>query len=172
MPPRTGQLDTSALTKLHSNNSTRTSPFSVGIATILCVPMSALSVRHSGGVFDPIKFLTASSRLTATSLTSCGSMNGSTSRPSSGFTTFANVVATFSLIIHVFLHFSSTSFFFRMVGGVRVVRFSSFCFSPPNLSHLSHIRSIHTNRAQLGSSSTVKLASRPILVPTNRVGAD
>jgi len=123
MPPRTGQLDTSALTKPHSNNSTRTSPFSVGIATILCVPMSALSVRHSGGVFDPIKFLTASSRLTATSLTSCGSTNGSTSRPSSGFTTSANVVATFSLIIHVFLHFSSTSF---SSPGLRVCVWSVF----------------------------------------------
>lgn len=87
-----------------SKTSTLTSPSEVGMAISLCVQISADRTIHSGGVADLTRFLTANSKFNATSLTISESLNGSTSRPTSGPMTFANVVSS---PLRIIFHFTS-----------------------------------------------------------------
>ena len=93
-----------------SNTSTLTSPSEVGMATSRCVHISAVRTMHSGGVADPTRFRTASSKFRATSLMISESVNGSTSRPVSGPITFANVVSNPLRIIIFHILFCSAAF--------------------------------------------------------------
>jgi len=65
----------------------------------LCVPMSAVTTRLSGGAFALIRFLTDSSMLIATSLTVSESVKGSTSRPLSGCVKSSNIGSIFCVRI-------------------------------------------------------------------------
>ena len=62
-----------------SRTNTLTSPLPSGVAINLWLQISAVKTRHSVEIDEFIKFLTASSKLIATSLTLSGSVNGSTS---------------------------------------------------------------------------------------------
>ena len=68
----------------------------------LCVHMSAVITRHSGGAFAAMRFLTAISRLHAVNLTNSGSVNGSTSRPVSEVSMFPIIGSILSVIIRFF----------------------------------------------------------------------
>jgi len=74
----------------------------------LCVQMSAVITRHSGGAFAVMRFLTAISRLHAVNLTTSGSVNGSTSRPVSVDSMFPIIGSILSVII--FFLYSVVSF--------------------------------------------------------------
>jgi len=75
----------------------------------LCVQMSAVITRHSGGAFAVMRFLTAISRLHAVNLTTSGSVNGSTSRPVSEVSMFPIIGSILSVII--FFLYSDVTFF-------------------------------------------------------------
>ena len=99
----------------------------------LCVQMSAVITRHSGGAFAAMRFLTAISKLQAVSLTTSGSVNGSTSRPDSVVSMVPIIGSILSVIIFFLYSFDFRGYprtIVRMVRDRLGMGLDSFCFSP------------------------------------------